>query len=209
MIALKAQHLKAAVNNYSKDEYIEVTEVLCDLLRTPPPLKIAQAVSDWSQTHQRLIALMEEDGIFRFLDVDMPARLLFARYIAFNLDKAQHPEILCWPGAWLAGARVSAEGEAMFHRNCALFVDKEEDDGIFPAELPDKDPAIVHDTFNQFDNWIVDYDLISQWIVADGPFRYEYEWLSTAHNPALMKEWAAKGFEHVFGVHPEDFDILG
>ena len=191
VIALKALHLKTAIRNYCKDEYIQVTEELCNLLRTPTPLKIAETVTNWSQTQDTLIALMEEDRIFRFSQVDMPARLLFARYITFNRDKAQRPEVLCWPGAWLAGERASADGEAIFRRNCALFVDKEEDDGIFPAELPDRNSAIVHDTFNKFYGWIVNYDLISQWIVAEGPFKYEYEWLSTAHNPAEVKDWSA------------------
>ena len=81
---------------------------------------------------------------------DMPARLLFARYINFNRDKSQRPEILCWPGAWFAGDSASDEGMAIFDRNRALFVDKEHDDGIFPAVLADKDPEIVHDTFNKF-----------------------------------------------------------
>jgi hypothetical protein len=208
MIALRAPHLKTAVKHYSRDEYIQVTEVLGNLLRTPTPLKIAQTVSDWSETHDRLITLMEENRMFRFSDVDMPARLLFARYIAFNRDKALRPEVLCWPGAWLAGTRASAEGELIFCRNRALFLDKEEDDGIFPAELPDKDPTIVHETFTKFYGWIVNYDLISQWIIADGPFRYEYEWLSTAHDPAAVKDRTARGFEHVFHVHPDDFEIL-
>ncbi len=208
MIALKAPHLKTVVNNYSKDEYVQVTEELCAHLHTPPPLKIAQAVTAWSQTQDTLVALMEEDRIFRFSKIDMPVRLLFARYITFNRDKAKYPEILCWPGAWLAGKRVSADGEAIFQRNCALFVDKEDDDGIFPVELPGRDPAIVHETFNQFYGWIVNYDLITQWIVEEGPFTYNYEWLSKAHDPADVKDWVANGFKHIFGVHPDDLEIL-
>jgi hypothetical protein len=208
MIALKAPNLKSVVNNYTKDEYIQVTEELCTHLHTPSPLKIAEAVSSWSKTHDTLIALMEEDRIFRFSKMDMPVRLLFARYITFNRDKAKHPEILCWPGAWLAGKRVSAEGEAIFQRNYALFVDKEDDNGIFPVELPGRDPAIVHETFNQFYAWIVNYDLISQWTVAEGPFNYNFDWLSTAHDPAHVKDWVANGFEHVFGIYPDKFEIL-
>ena len=208
MIALKAPHLKNTVKDYSRDEYVQVTQELCNLMRTPPPLKVAETVADWSQTHDKLIALMEEDRVFRFSNVDMPARLLFARYITFNRDKAQRPEILCWPGAWFAGKRASADSEAIFRRNGALFVDKEDDDGIFPAELPGRDSTIVHETFNKFYGWIVNYDLISQWIIAEGPFKYEYEWLSTAHDPADVSDWAAKGFEHIFGVHPDKFEIL-
>ena len=104
--------------------------------------------------------------------------------------------------------RASADCEAIFRRNGALFVDKENDHGIFPTELLDRDSAIVHETFNKFYDWFVNYDLISQWIIAGGPFKYEYEWLSTTHDPEDVRDWAAKGFEHVFGVHPGKFEIL-
>jgi len=177
LIALKAPHLKTLIRSYSRDEYVQATEELAKAWRTSSPLKIANAVADWSQTKPRLIELMEEDRIFRFSLQDMPARLLFARYINFNRDKSKRPEMLCWPGAWFAGERVSEESMAVFDRNRALFVDKENDDGIFPAMLTDKDQDVVHETFNQFYAWIVNYDLISQWIVSDRPFIYNYEWL--------------------------------
>ena len=67
---------------------------------------------------------------------------------------------------------------------------------------------IVQETFNLFYTWIVNYDLVSQWTVEDGPFRYPYRWLSTAEGPQEMKEWAASGFARVFGEHPDTFEIL-
>ena len=175
---------------------------------TPPPLKIAQTIVDWSVSQELLIKLMEEDRIFRFSSMDMPARLLFARYISFCHDKIKRPEIFCWPGVWFAGVRCSEESEAIFNRNCALFVDKEEDDGIFPVALSGRDSSIVHQTFNQFYNWIVIYDFISQWIIEKGPFKYEYEWLSNNHNLSEVKSWVAGGFECSFGIHPDSFEIL-
>lgn len=208
LIALKAPHVKGAITSYSRAEYIEVTEEVSKLLLTPSPVKIAQTVTAWSQTQPALVDLMEEDRVFRFSEVNMPARLLFARYINFNRDKAQRPEILCWPGAWLAGKRASTESEAIFNRNGALFFNKEADNGIFPAILPGKDPDIVQETFNNFYAWIVNYMLISQWISREGGFAYNYDWLSMAHQSAEVKEWAGRGFERVFGVHPNDFEIL-
>jgi hypothetical protein len=48
----------------------------------------------------------------------------------------------------------------------------------------------------------------SQWIEKEGPFEYDYKWLSTTHGPDKMKRWAAEGFAHSFGVHPDEFEIL-
>ena len=208
MVALKAPYLKSAIRNYSIQEYLEATERLCDLLHTPTPLAMAKAITAWSNDRPTLIALMEEDRVFRFSPKNMPLRLLFARYITYCRDKVRHPEILCWPGAWLAGDRASAVGVGVFGRNQALFVDKEDDDGVFPINIPGRDVDIVNETFNLFYAWIVTYDLVSQWTVEEGPFRYSYRWLSTAHGPKEMKEWAANKFVPIFGEHPDRFEIL-
>ena len=208
MVALEADHLKSTVRNYSLREYREVTERLCGLVNTPTPLQIASAVAKWSNDKPTLISLMREDRAFRFSAANMPLRLLFARYLTYCRDKARHPEILCWPGAWLAGDRASSAGVGIFSRNQALFVDKEDDDGIYPTNIPGRDVRTVDETFNLFYTWIVNYDLVSQWTVEDGPFRYPYRWLSTAHDPKAMEDWAANGFAPVFGVHPDDFEIL-
>ena len=208
MVALKAPHLKTSIRSYSKEEYMQVTGTLCDHLCTPTPLETANTVAAWSRTEGTLAALMEEDREFRFSEANMPLRLLFARYLTYNRDKARHPEMLCWPGAWLAGQRVSVDSEAVYLRNQALFVDKEDDDSIFPIEMSGKDQRVVNETFNLFYAWIVTYGLASQWIVEEGPFKYDYEWLSTTHGPNEMEEWAAGKFFHAFGEHPHKFEIL-
>ena len=172
MIAVKAPHLKTAIRDYSHEEYMQVTEELCSYLRTPAPLEIARTVVNWSNSKDKLKALMEEDRIFRFSATNMPLRFLFARYLAYNRDKARYPEILCWPGAWMAGERISGDSEMIYRRNQALFVDKEDDDGIFPIYVPGRDHDSVDETFNQFYDWIVNYDLISQWIDIEDSFKY-------------------------------------
>ena len=208
MVALEAPYLRSAIRNYSRQEYLEATEQLCALLHVPAPLKAARAVTAWSNDKPTLIALMEEDRTFRLSAANMPLRLLFARYLTYNRDKARHPEILCWPGAWLAGDRTSPVGVEVFGRNQAVFVDKEDDDGVFPIDIFGRDADIVDETFNLFYACIVNYDLISQWTVQEGPFRYPYRWLSTAHGQKEVKEWAANGFLKLFGEHPDGFEIL-
>ena len=163
---------------------------------------------DWSDSEDKLKALVEEDRVFRFSETNMPLRFLFARYLAYNRDKVHYPEILCWPGAWMAGERLCRDSETIYRRNRALFVDKEDDDGIFPIYIPGRARHDVDETFNQFYDWIVSYDLASQWIEKEGPFEYGYKWLSTTHGPDKMKGWVAEGFAHSFGVHPDEFEIL-
>ena len=208
MIKLKASHLKDLVRNYSREEYSKIVQELCAHMCTPTPLAIAQTLSNWSNTKDSLVSLMKEHRVFRFSRVNMPIRLLFSQYLIYNRDKASHPEILCWPGAWLAGERVSEHCVGIFERNQALFFDKEDDDGIFPANTFGRDPDIVQETFNSFYSWIVNYDLISQWSIDDGPFKYDYRWLSTAYDRTEVKPWAGSRFETVFGVIPDRFEIL-
>ena len=207
-IARKAPHLKTAIRNYSQEEYILVTEELCGYLRTPAPLKIAKTVANWSNSKDKLGDLMEEDRIFRFSETNMPLRFLFARYLTYNRDKVRYPEILCWPGAWSAGERVCRDSEMIYRRNQALFVDKEDDDGIFPIYVPGRNRDNVDETFNQFYDWILNYELVSQWIVTEGPFNYDFRWLATTNGPDKMKGWAAEYFAHSFGAHPDEFEIL-
>jgi hypothetical protein len=158
MIAEKAPHLKTVIRNYSQEEYMLVTEELCSHLRTPAPLDVAKTVVYWSDSKDKLKALVEEDRVFRFSETNMPLRFLFARYLAYNRDKVHCPEILCWPGAWMAGERLCRDSETIYRRNRALFVDKEDDDGIFPIYVPGRARHDVDETFNQFYDWIVSYD---------------------------------------------------
>lgn len=208
MIAREAPYLKRLVKVYSKEEYLEITGKVCELMRTPSPISISQSMVHWADNHEPLIALMKEEEAFAFSPMDMPGRLLLSRFIVFNRDKAERPEFMCWPGAWMAGDRADNHGENIINRNMALFMDKEEDGGVFPAIPLNKEAKAVHATFEQFYTWIVNYEITSQWIAGNGPFQYNLEWLSTSHHPAEIEEWAKNNFQQVFDVHPDKFEIL-
>ena len=207
MIKLKAPHLSSVVKNYSHKEYCKITQELCAHMCTPTPLTIAQTLRNWSNTKDSLVSLMKEQSTFRYSPINMPIRLLFSQYLIYNRDKALHPEVLCWPGAWLSSHRVSEIGADIFERNQALFVDREDDDGIFPTTFVGKDTDTIQETFNLFYAWLINYNLISQWSVYKGPFKYEYGWLSTAHERSESRQWAASQFADVFDQHPDVFEI--
>ena len=155
-----------------------------------------------------LKSLMTEYRTFDYSGINLPVHVLFSHFLAFNADKLARPEVFCWPGAWMAGTRVSPEIVELFTRHSALFVDKEEDDGIFPRIHPDRDEKLVYETFNSFYATNVTYDMARQWIANDGPFRYDYSWLSSTATDADFKQFADRHFEMVFGVHPDRFQIL-
>jgi hypothetical protein len=123
-------------------------------------------------------------------------------------DKVRYPEILCWPGAWFAGRRVSNAAVELFDRHGALFVDREDDDGIFPRIVPGRDLAAVQGTFDAFYASNVTYDMTRQWIAKSGPFDYAYSWLSQKHSAEEMRTFANTHFEHAFGVNPDSAEIL-
>lgn len=108
----------------------------------------------------------------------------------------------------MAGERLSDEIEILFRRHEAPFMDKAEDDGIYPRLMPGKDERAIQDAFENFYAVNVAYDLTGQWIAQHGPFQYDYRWLSSKGAEADMKNFGARHFEKIYGVHPDDFEIL-
>jgi hypothetical protein len=138
----------------------------------------------------------------------LPVHLMFAHYLAFCADKFVRPEFFCWPGAWMAGERLSNDVKALFGRHEAPFMDKADDGGIYPRLVPGKDEKAVHETFENFYAVNVAYDLTRQWITQPGPFSYDYRWLSSAGAEADMKNFGARHFEKIYGVDPDTIEIL-
>lgn len=197
-----------AIKAYSFDEYEVVSEKLAQALKLDSPLAIARAVAEWPAKSEGFAALRREWTTFAFEDGDLPIRVILAHFQAFMADKAQRPEFFCWPGAWMAGERVSPEIETLFDRHGALFVDKPGNTGVFPRVLAGRDQAIVHATFEKFFGSVVVYDLTRQWIASLGPFRYSLNWLVERASEDDMKTFASANFASVYGFTPETIEIL-
>ena len=133
---------------------------------------------------------------------------MFSHFLAFSADKVARPEFFCWPGAWMAGERLSEEIETLFGRHEAPFMDRAEDGGIYPRLTPGKDERKIQDAFENFYAGNVAYDLTRQWIAQPGPFEYDYRWLSSTGAETYMKNFGARHFEKIYGVHPDDIEIL-
>lgn len=200
--------LARTIQQYSRAEYEEVSEALTGRLLLDSPLAIAATVTRWASANDAFKSLASEHSSFDYPTVNLPVHLLFSHFMAFNKDKLLRPEFFCWPGAWMAGERASAEVLGLFEAHSAPFIDRADDGGIYPRLMSEKNETLVKATFNNFYAANVTYDMTRQWIATPGPFEYDYRWLSSSAAQTDMKNFADRHFEQIYGVHPDSFEIL-
>lgn len=207
LVRLKCPATATAIQDYSRQEYVAVTEELARHALNASPLTIAATCSDWVKEGAPLHCLMEEYHTFNFGPGNVPVRVLFSHFLAFMQDKLKTPEFFCWPGAWMAGERVSEQASVLFDRHGALFVDKEDDDGVFPRLVTGRDESAVQKVFESFYAANLTYDMTDQWIRHSGPFTYKFRWLSQNGSHEDIKAFADRHFEMIFGVKPDNAQI--
>ncbi|MGT2500436.1 hypothetical protein ACVOMS_05625 [Bradyrhizobium guangxiense] len=208
LIRLKCPDAATMIRRYSREEYEAVSTMLAAQLLVESPLAIAECCSKWSAPGAPFESLMREKNTFDYAPTNLPVRVLFSHFLAFMQDKFSRPEYFCWPGAWMAGERAAEEAKRLFEKHQALFIDKEDDDGVFPRLHPDIEVAQVQKVFNAFYATTVTYDLTDQWISQPGPFRYCYDWLSQTTDTSVMKAFADGNFRQVYGMYPDDVECL-
>ncbi len=204
--------LKRLVVDYSRQEYVEGSEVLSHRLVCPSPLGTAAWFADRSKSHAGLRKLLEEDAEFQFTNFDFPVRVLFSRFLRFQVDKEKHPEFFTWPGAWSTGRgkRGQSLGEMLkvFNRNEPLFVASPHGE-VRPRLLEGRSEAHIYETFNNFFASNLTYNLVRQWTAADGPFDFDFSWLMSSQTSAEdIRSWSASNMEHHFGHRPAEFEII-
>lgn len=202
--------LKDAILSYSNDECKDVIATLSSALSYRSVLEAAETVGQWPKRFNSFARLLEEDKKFSFSKVDLPIRLFLARFINFQQDKAQFPEYFVWPGVWMVQHdQDESAGIKMFSlqgRNAPLFQDAP-DGEIRPTLLVGRPEDAIYETFDTFYPWVAAYNLVRQWIVGDGPFSMEFDWLTKKYPKEVMYRWASDIFCEFFGVRPDDFEI--
>jgi len=207
-IPLFCKDVSDAIRNYSREEYIAVSEKLTNALRLYSPLAVCAELVRWSQEDENFRSLSDRHRSFACGNVNVPVQFLLGHSLAFAEDKLKRPEFFCWPGVWMAGERCSPDIGFIFDRHSARFVDKADDETIFPVIPSGADEATIVDTFEKFYASHVVYELTRQWIAEPGPFKYDYRWLQPAGTDDEHKAWADQNFRNAFGVLPDDFDLL-
>ncbi|RWP42429.1 MAG: hypothetical protein EOR04_11470 [Mesorhizobium sp.] len=209
IIKLKCPNAATAIQNYSRAEYETISAELAMTLVEFPPLAIAELVTKWPGRSPTIKTLMDEHATFDFSFGNIVPRFMLAHFIAFAQDKLKSPEFFCWPGAWMAGSRVSDEITALHGRHSAPFIDKADDEGVFPRLYTDRNQNDVQKTFDAFYSGVVTYDMTHQWITESGPFKYRYRWLSQAGGDEVLKGYVDRQFEGAFGVRPDEVELVG
>jgi hypothetical protein len=208
LIALKHPSMKRAITKYSREEYEEFSTRLSLEAKQFPTMLVAKTFAEWFEKSGPLAGLRNEFEKYEFKPLNYVVRHLFAHFLSFQQAKWRTPEFFCWPGAWMAGDRVSATTMQLFEQQSALFVDKEEDDGVFPRLQSNREESVVHEVFGTFYQNAVIYDLVNQWIVEKGPFRYEMSWLSTSSSPERATEYMRSSFRAAFGLDTESVEVV-
>jgi hypothetical protein len=208
IIKLKCSGTATAIQDYTRAEYEAVSTELAMALVEFPPLVIAEFVTKWPEHSPEIKSLMEEHATFDFIPGNIVPRFMLTHFVAFQRDKLTTPEFFCWPGAWMAGSRASAQVAAINDRHAAPFLDKADDDGVFPRLFADRSQENIQKTFDTFYAGVVTYDMAHQWITEPGPFKYRYRWLSQSGGDHELKDFVDRQFETAFGVSPDDVELV-
>jgi hypothetical protein len=196
-----------AIQRYSASEYAHVTATLCKKLRTFTPLQIASEVNRWVAEGKDFSDCLQRHDLGQTDGLNLPLQVLFGQFLSYQRDKARYPHILCWPGAAMAGEHASEESVGVFTRQSPLFIDRADDQMIVPVIRAGLDEADVMSTFQDFYSGYSLYDLVRQWTVEPGPFKYDFRWLQPNGTREEIKLWADRMFTSAFNVPPDEFII--
>lgn len=204
---IKCPEVLDCISEYSRDEYEFVTSRLCDALVEPSPLAVAQEFRRWMKVPS-FKSIMDEHETYKYSYENIVVRVLFSHFLDFMKDKSEMPEVFCWPGAWMAGTRVSEKVKTLFDRHGALFVDKPDDDGVFPRMRSDRSETSIQDMFEHFYANNVVFNLTNQWIAVPGEFEFDFRWLSSQGSKQDIQAFSERCFRSAYGVSPSEAEIL-
>jgi hypothetical protein len=108
----------------------------------------------------------------------------------------------------MAGENLSDSAMLLFEKHAALFVDKADDDSVFPRLQNGRPESVVHGVFNTFYQGSVVFDLANQWIAAPGPFRYDLGWLAASASEQETAAFMRRNFQAAFERDTEDVEVL-
>lgn len=204
--ALKEKnYLSYRLNNYSKEEYLYLCHELCEHTGYDHPAEALQEILSWKNSTEKFDTLMKEYENFDFSQSNQPIRVMFSHFVEFCEDKLNRPEFFCWPAKYLIGKNSNDDIKELWLKHLSIFGDHAYKKGVYPRLRSDRPKENVQKTFNDFYGGTALYDLTQQWILKDGGFKMNYNWLSNDFNENDIYEWANKTFQSVYGINLEEF----
>lgn len=195
------------IKEHSKTEYLKLSYELLDAAGLKQISEGWDVITTWGDNIEGLKELMAEHQEFNFNKEYSMLRILLSSFVSFTEDKKNNPEFFCWPGYWKTHSSVGDNVQSLWLRNLSLFSDKEHDDGIFIRYFEGKSSANLRNTLNDFFGSNLICDLSRQWVLNDGPFSFNFNWLSESITQTEWKEWADYIFEKQYGVKISSIDI--
>ncbi len=206
----EGEKFKRSIQTYSAQEYWEVSQRLSKLILSPSPRELAQKIVDNADFHPAWAKLAEEDAALNYGEGNFPIRVILGRFTRIQRDKLTSPHFFCWPGMCLTSYRQPLDPAAvvsLFSEHEALFLDRADRD-VYPRLVPGKDQKTLQRLLDDFFGWVSTYEMTRQWLVEDGPFNYDYGWLTSKFNQSQIKAWADGNFQLISGLQPDNFSIL-
>lgn len=189
-----------AVQHFSAQEYEHVAARLTERCGYDDPRTGLDAVIALLGDQGPVDALMEEHRTFNYTLSNMPVRVLVSHHIAFCRDKRLRPEFFCWPGIWMAERNSTPEIRSLFLAHLSLFQDRADTEQIFPRDTPGKDPDNIKRLVNGFYGSTLIFDLALQWVLAPGPFQFDFAWLTGTHENTELVTAAKRQFRQFYGI---------
>lgn len=194
------------IKSYSMEEYTLLSNELSDKSGFVPVMKCLETVCSWAE-HSSLTRLMDEERTLSYDPANLPIRVLFSKYIKFQMDKYKFPNVFCWFGyhASNSNSRSFDTANDIYSTHKAMFVGG--DNNQVEAQLFQDIPReAILKRYNEFYADLMMYKLIYEWITEDGEFSYNYSWLRH-ENPQAVEPFLKENFKSTFGVYPEELNF--
>jgi hypothetical protein len=108
----------------------------------------------------------------------------------------------------MSGQRSMSNWQALWLRHLSLFSDRGDKHGVFPRKHPGRSDEAVKATFKQFFRTLPLYDLTRQWLLKDGPFVTDFDWMAENPDKSGSEALANHVFKQVYGVTLDEFEII-
>lgn len=198
----KSYYLKEC-KSIKKTTYVKLSWRLNKRIGSKCSYQSIRQIISWSE-NKSINELLKELHSHNFQEKNMPFRLLFSKYIDFNIDKYWQPEKICWIGHYLSSGIIEAKD--LIDKHLALFLEGE-DGEIKPKILKHIPKENVLKTFNLFYTHVIVYEIILKWISEKGKFKFDYKWLVNSRQEDIIGV-VIRDFNSTFGVNIDDIETI-
>jgi len=209
--AKKQPDLLASLEICGVEQYLEVSSCLCKSLVCATPVEIASELIKWISNGASFAELMIQHDTSNYTDDNLPLRLCFAKHLRFAKERIRRPEFFCWPAMYLVerkGADVNLKDSLeIFDKHQAPFLTHPSGE-IRPAIFQGIPEQNTYKTFNSFYKWMLQYELIEQWIMQPGPFKLDFTWMHPLYTSDFAKPFADKAFKELFDTSLDQFIFI-